>query len=102
MTSIVLRVVGLVLGFLVGLRISAVKYKPPGLPFTWDQPRFEIDAFGLAVFSLIVMGVFKILNYFFNESNNAGIGEYLAAMLGGFIFGVVFFSLIPTIYHWVF
>lgn len=100
--SIVLRVVGLVLGFLVGLRVSTVKYKPPGLPLTLDQPRFEIDGFGLAVFSLIVMGLFKILNYFFNENGNAGISEYLAAAFGGLIFGMIFFTIIPTIYHWFF
>jgi hypothetical protein len=101
-TSIALRVVGLVLGFLVGLRVSSAEYRAPNLPVSLYEPRHDIDEFDLVLFTLIVAGLFKILNYFFNENGNAGISEFLVAMLGGIIFGTVFYKVIPTIYHWVF
>jgi hypothetical protein len=100
--SIILRVAGLILGFFVGLRLSTAEYKLPGQPVRLYEPRNDIDEFGFVLFCLIVSGFFKILNYFFNENENAGIGEYCAAVFGGLIFGTLFFRIIPTIYHWIF
>jgi hypothetical protein len=93
-TSIALRVVGLVLGFLVGLRVSASEYKQPGMPATLYPPSNQVDGFSLVIFSLIVAIIFKIVNYFFNDDNNAGIGEYMGSMFVGVVFGIV--------YHWFF
>lgn len=100
--SLALRVVGLVLGFLVGLRLATAEYRPPGLPVQLYEPRNDIDEFSFVLFGLVVSGFFKILNYFFNDDNDAGLTEFWGAMFGGLIFGTLFFKIIPTIYHWIF
>jgi hypothetical protein len=103
--SIALRIVGLVLGFLLGLRISTAKRPPIGYTepnSLYAPPDHSIQDVDVIMAVVIAMVLFKILNYFFNEEKNAGIGEFIAGSAGGFVFGIIFLRMIPTIYHWFF
>ena len=104
MLSIALRVVGLVLGLLVGLRISTAKFPPigPTEPSIYTPPDHSLRDVDVMMASVVVGILFKILNYFFNDDKDAGLTEFIAGSAGGLILGIFIYKIIPTIFHWIF
>ena len=87
-TSLAFRVIGLIIGFTVGLHLY-----PPGYVYNHSEHwRFEGRTIAA---SLIVVIFFKALNFLFNDNGDAGMGEYVVGFLAGMICYFFLYTVIP-------
>jgi hypothetical protein len=91
--KMLLRIIGFCLGAVVGWYIAA--YSAPNFLRSFNfNPDSAAKEIGVVIASILVIALFRLLNYFFTDENNAGIDTYLTGTFCAFIAGMV--------YSWIF